>query len=69
MQKKTAVFSHLQMTLAMRREFQFPADERFHVKLTPMVSRPPYHLGGRDTHPTILYNLLLRVPLVIGAND
>ncbi|MEH1821275.1 MAG: hypothetical protein V7L31_19700 [Nostoc sp.] len=24
------------MTLAMRREFQFPADKRFHVKLTPM---------------------------------
>ncbi|MEH2050543.1 hypothetical protein [Nostoc sp.] len=31
-----AIFSHLQMTLAMRREFQFPADKRFHVKLTPM---------------------------------
>ncbi|MEH2050274.1 hypothetical protein [Nostoc sp.] len=27
-----AIFSHLQMTLAMRREFQFPADKRFHVK-------------------------------------
>ncbi|MEH1819456.1 MAG: hypothetical protein V7L31_10335 [Nostoc sp.] len=24
------------MTLAMRREFQFPADKRFRVKLTPM---------------------------------
>ncbi|WP_335218461.1 hypothetical protein [Nostoc sp.] len=33
-----AIFSHLQMTLAMRREFQFPADKRFRVKLTPMGS-------------------------------
>ncbi|WP_334928080.1 hypothetical protein [Nostoc sp.] len=37
-----AIFSHLQMTLAMRREFQFPADKRFHVKLTPMPL--PHHL-------------------------
>ncbi|MEH1822398.1 MAG: hypothetical protein V7L31_25550 [Nostoc sp.] len=43
-----AIFSHLQMTLAMRREFQFPADKRFRVKLTP------YGLDGQDAHPTML---------------
>ncbi|MEH1818880.1 MAG: hypothetical protein V7L31_07225 [Nostoc sp.] len=31
-----AIFSHLQMTLAIRRELKFPADKRFRVKLTPM---------------------------------
>ncbi|MEH2111604.1 hypothetical protein, partial [Nostoc sp.] len=57
-----AIFSHLQMTLAMRREFQFSADKRFRVKLTPMASRPPHRLGGQDAHPTILDNLFLGVP-------
>ncbi|WP_335219828.1 hypothetical protein [Nostoc sp.] len=37
-----AIFSHLQMTLAMRREFQFPADKRFHVNLTPIFMNWQY---------------------------
>ncbi|MEH1820839.1 MAG: hypothetical protein V7L31_17470 [Nostoc sp.] len=36
-----AIFSHQQMTLAMRREFQFPADKRFRVNLTPMSIAVP----------------------------
>ncbi|MEH1818624.1 MAG: hypothetical protein V7L31_05905 [Nostoc sp.] len=33
------------MTLAMRREFQFPADKRFRVKLTPMSIAVPLLCG------------------------
>ncbi|MBN3923697.1 hypothetical protein [Nostoc sp. NMS4] len=46
-----AIFSHLQMTLAMRREFQFPADKRFRVKLTPMGNAMPL--------PAYLYHYFL----------
>ncbi|MEH1947566.1 MAG: hypothetical protein V7K77_11525 [Nostoc sp.] len=36
-----AIFSHQQMTLAIRREFQFSADKRFRVKLTPISNAVP----------------------------
>ncbi|WP_334764648.1 hypothetical protein [Nostoc sp.] len=38
------------MTLAMRREFQFPADKRFRVKLTPMKGglRLRYYVVVKD---------------------
>ncbi|MEH2051142.1 hypothetical protein [Nostoc sp.] len=35
------------MTLVMRREFQFPADERFPVKLTLMGSAHRCQLNGK----------------------
>ncbi|MEH1945872.1 MAG: hypothetical protein V7K77_02615 [Nostoc sp.] len=38
------------MTLAIIREFQFPADKRFHVKLTPMASSPSF-LAGKMPAP------------------
>ncbi len=53
------ISSHLQMTLAMRRELKFPADKRFRVKLTPMNAVAPQHTIFRSILALLRYYVVL----------